>query len=200
MAIPSSGPVSLSQLQSEFGGSNPISMSEYYLLGSNIPYAGVGYVNYSTGMSGGYVAGIPNQGDIPLSDYRGKMKALTYTGYYSGGDTTPVKTGFGFSSVSATFDPATYLGTLSSGDNFLVSCQNTTGWPYGWYYGSYDTAVLYCTYGSSSSLTVPTVYGKQWKPYVSYNGSNTVTIGGVYDGGNTDYGAGQNFLQGICRT
>ena len=198
MAIPSSGPISLSQLQSEFGGSNPISMSEYYLLGSRIPYAGVGYVNYSTGISGGKVIGIPNQGDIPLSDYRGKMTALTYTGYYSGGDTTPVKTGFGFASASATFNPVTYLGSMSSGDTFFVSCANTTGWPYGWYYSSYDTCVLYCTYGSSSSLTVPQVHSKQWRPYVSYNGSTTVTIGGIYSGGG-NYGAGQNFLQGICR-
>ena len=30
MAIPASGSVSLSTIQSEWGGSNPISMSEYY--------------------------------------------------------------------------------------------------------------------------------------------------------------------------
>ena len=30
MAIPASGSVSLSAIQSEWGGSNPISMSEYY--------------------------------------------------------------------------------------------------------------------------------------------------------------------------
>lgn len=199
MVMPLSGSVKFSQLQSEFGGSNPISMSEYYILGPIINYSGIIYANYYLGIAGGSVGGVPLSGDISLSNFYAKMKALSYTGFYSGGDTTPVKTGFGFSSVSASFDPATYLGTLSNGDVFAVSCQNTTGWPYGWYYSSYNTAVLFCTYGTSSSLTVPQVYGKQWKPYVSYNGANTVTIGGVYGGGNTNYGAGQNFLQGICR-
>ena len=37
MALQSSGAISLSQVQGEFGGSNPISMSEYYRNGSYVP-------------------------------------------------------------------------------------------------------------------------------------------------------------------
>ena len=37
MTLQTSGAISLSQVQSEFGGSNPISMSEYYRNGSNVP-------------------------------------------------------------------------------------------------------------------------------------------------------------------
>ena len=37
MPLQTSGAISLSQVQSEFGGSNPISMSEYYRGGSNVP-------------------------------------------------------------------------------------------------------------------------------------------------------------------
>ena len=37
MTLQTSGAISLSQIQSEFGGSNPISMSEYYRNGSNVP-------------------------------------------------------------------------------------------------------------------------------------------------------------------
>lgn len=37
MALQTSGAISLSQVQSEFGGSNPISMSEYYRGGSYVP-------------------------------------------------------------------------------------------------------------------------------------------------------------------
>ena len=37
MALPNSGSLSLSQIQSEFGGSNPISLSEYYRGGSLVP-------------------------------------------------------------------------------------------------------------------------------------------------------------------
>ena len=39
MALPSSGPISLSDIQTEFGGSNPISLSEYYSKG-NAPASG----------------------------------------------------------------------------------------------------------------------------------------------------------------
>jgi len=37
MTLQTSGAISLSQVQSEYGGSNPISMSEYYRNGSNVP-------------------------------------------------------------------------------------------------------------------------------------------------------------------
>ena len=37
MTLQTSGAISLSQVQSEFGGSNPISMSEYYRGGANVP-------------------------------------------------------------------------------------------------------------------------------------------------------------------
>ena len=36
MTLPASGPISLSQVQTEFGGENPISMSEYYRNGSYV--------------------------------------------------------------------------------------------------------------------------------------------------------------------
>ena len=37
MTLQTSGAISLSQVQSEFGGSNPISMSEYYRGGAYVP-------------------------------------------------------------------------------------------------------------------------------------------------------------------
>ena len=37
MTLQTSGAISLSQVQAEFGGSNPISMSEYYRGGANVP-------------------------------------------------------------------------------------------------------------------------------------------------------------------
>lgn len=37
MTLQTSGAISFSQIQSEFGGSNPISMSEYYRNGSYVP-------------------------------------------------------------------------------------------------------------------------------------------------------------------
>lgn len=40
MALPNSGPISLANVQTEFGGSNPISLSEYYSAASGVPSSG----------------------------------------------------------------------------------------------------------------------------------------------------------------
>ena len=50
MTLPSTGSISMSQIQAEFGGSNPISLSEYY----------------------GVTDGIPTSGTISMSQFRGK--------------------------------------------------------------------------------------------------------------------------------
>lgn len=62
MALQSSGAISLSDLQTEFGGSNPISMSEYYRGGSYVP-------NLSASN-----ASIPTSGSISLGDFYGARK------------------------------------------------------------------------------------------------------------------------------
>lgn len=41
MVLPTSGPLSLQDIQDEFGGTSPISLSEYYAIGKNIPASGV---------------------------------------------------------------------------------------------------------------------------------------------------------------
>ena len=59
MTLPNSGALALSQIQSEFGGSNPISLSEYYRGGSLVP-------------SHGNTTGIPSSGTISISQFYGK--------------------------------------------------------------------------------------------------------------------------------
>jgi len=51
MTLPTSGALSLSQIQGEFGGSNPISLSEYYAGGSFVP-SGTSGTNGSVPSSG----------------------------------------------------------------------------------------------------------------------------------------------------
>ena len=58
MALPSSGTLKLSDIQGEFGGSNPIKLSEYY----------------------GADSGVPNSGTIKVSDFYGKS-SFTAFGY-----------------------------------------------------------------------------------------------------------------------
>ena len=62
MALQSSGAISLSQIQSEWGGSNPISLSEYYL--GSLP---TGRTNYGS---------IPSSGEIQMSDFYGTNSAV----------------------------------------------------------------------------------------------------------------------------
>ncbi len=60
MALPSSGPLSLANIQTEFGGSNPISLSEYYAGGGRVP----------AGTSGTYGA-VPSSGTISIRNFYG---------------------------------------------------------------------------------------------------------------------------------
>lgn len=71
MALPSSGPLSLLDIQGEFGGSNPISISEYY----------------------GAASGIPSSGQISIGDFYGASAApslsyVTTVGNSSTGSTS----------------------------------------------------------------------------------------------------------------
>jgi len=65
MAIPSSGPISLTTVQTEFGGSNPIGINEYY--------AGGSYV--AAGTTGTYGA-VPSSGAISLQNFYGTSAVI----------------------------------------------------------------------------------------------------------------------------
>ena len=68
MALQASGQISLNNLQTQFGGTNPISFSEYYLNASTL---------YTSGVSG-----IPNIGtQISLSQFYGKAKIVVASSY-----------------------------------------------------------------------------------------------------------------------
>ena len=56
MALQSSGEISLANVQTEFGGSNPIGINEYY----------------------GVAAGVPGSGTISLADFYGKSAAVAF--------------------------------------------------------------------------------------------------------------------------
>lgn len=61
MAIPLTGPISMNTVQTEFGGSNPISLSEYY---RNGPFVTTNNT------------GVPISGAISLSNFRGTVRTL----------------------------------------------------------------------------------------------------------------------------
>ena len=65
MALPSSGALTLADIQTEFGGSNPISLSEYYAGGANVP----------AGTTGTYGA-VPSSGTISIRNFYGTSKVV----------------------------------------------------------------------------------------------------------------------------
>ena len=71
MAIPTSGPIKFSDLQDEFGGTYPISMSEYYRAGE---YVDDTYVNNN----------VPDKGEIHLSDFKGTRDGAPFNVSYLG--------------------------------------------------------------------------------------------------------------------
>ena len=90
MPLPSSGPLSLNDIQTEFGGTNPIGLNEYYAGGANVP-AG------TTGTNGA----VPSSGTISIFNFYGTAKAIrgcaTYT---TAGTYTWVAPSSGVTSVS----------------------------------------------------------------------------------------------------
>jgi hypothetical protein len=65
MPLPTSGPLTLAQIQTEFGGTNPISLSEYYAGGANVP----------AGTSGTFGA-VPSSGTISIQNFYGTSKIV----------------------------------------------------------------------------------------------------------------------------
>lgn len=136
MAIPASGTVSLSDIQTEFGGTNPISISEYYSAAGGVPASGEISVSDFYGTSAGVVS---------LSDYTviviDDVVATATITYYTNGDVThsnaasgqlwfdPTSTGIGdlyeiYVSVSSGVTPSGTLNTwlaLSSNRTWSVT-------------------------------------------------------------------------------
>lgn len=65
MPLPSSGPLSLANIQTEFGGSNPISLSEYYAGGGLVP----------AGTTGTFGA-VPSSGTISIRNFYGTSNVV----------------------------------------------------------------------------------------------------------------------------
>jgi hypothetical protein len=129
MAIPVSGPVSILDLATEFGGTAPHSMSEYYRGGGLVP-------NNNTG--------VPTSGVISLSDFYGAVAALvlditsnataqniltlaTAAGYNASTDTTPiiVNVAAGVDIVGSSGNPGMTTGALNAASDVTINVAAT---------------------------------------------------------------------------
>ena len=126
MALPTSGALSLSDIQTEFGGSNPISLSEYYAGGLYVP----------SGTSGTNGA-VPTSGEIAVSDFYGTQAGITITVTEGSGSFGAYHVGYGFHTAFAltnqgagpaygSVSPTTYDGaTIRAIARITVKYNNT---------------------------------------------------------------------------
>lgn len=132
MTLPSSGPISLSQVQAEFGGANPISLSEYYVGGV-----------YTTSNN----TNVPSAGLIKLAnDFYGAVKGvqLAYEIIGAGGGGGAGDTSFsagsagGSSRITYTVAGASTATTITSSGGSGGAAHAQTGWGNGEnsYYGA----------------------------------------------------------------
>lgn len=87
MVLQTSGPISISDIQAEFGGTNPISISEYYAGGANVPSG-------AEGINGP----IPSSGEIKFSDFYGAPIVINSFSFIA--QESPVGAGDGIHTVS----------------------------------------------------------------------------------------------------
>lgn len=114
MALPASGPLSLDDIQTEFGGANPIGINEYY----------------------GAAAGIPASGTISINDFYGAsaspaglITASDIGGFYDFSDTSSLwQNTTGTIPVTAAGQPIKRIDDKSVKGNHLTQSVGTVTW------------------------------------------------------------------------
>jgi hypothetical protein len=107
MPLPSSGPLTLADIQTEFGGSNPISLSEYYAGGGLVP----------AGTTGTFGA-VPSSGAISIRNFYGTS---AFTAVFNNAENINIVNGL------STSDPLYAAYTV----NTDATCTKTNGTSYG---------------------------------------------------------------------
>jgi len=173
MALQASGAIKLSEIQSEFGGANPISMSEYYSGGSFVP-AGTSGVPSSGAISVGAFYGASNQYSFSISSNTqdADIRALAVSDGWD--EQTPlvanISAGATLYSSSTSTGGAVVAGSFPGGLT-IVNSGNITGQGGG--AGSNGGPALQITTGDAVSVT---------------NNSGAFIAGGGGGGGNSSHG------------
>ena len=114
MAIPSTD-VKFSALQIEYGGTDPISISEYYRGGARVPGVGVGTTGIPTGSGAG---------TVKLSDYQGTTAYANVTYYAVAGGGAG---GWGLDDGDGSGKAANGGNTTITGTNVAITCTGGVG-------------------------------------------------------------------------
>ena len=151
MPLPTSGPLTLNDIQTEFGGSNPIGLDEYYAGGAYVP----------AGTSGTYGA-VPSSGAISIQNFYGTSKTVPLSISISPSSLYNSRTGNGsLTSSPATgtgsggTGPYTYAWTYVSGNSYTINSPSsaTTTFTTSLIAGQLKSGVYRCTVTDSLSAT-----------------------------------------------
>ena len=109
MALPTSGPLTLAQIQGEFGGSNPISLSEYYAGGGLVP----------PGTTGTYGA-VPSSGAISIRNFYGTSNFVPSTTTFTSSGTFTLPSGYATAEIEV-------WGGGGGGGSYSISAAANSG-------------------------------------------------------------------------
>lgn len=111
MALPSSGPLAFTNIQTEFGGTNPIGLNEYYRGGAYVPVSSTTTTIPSSGtIAANNFYGTANRVDVPLT-----ISSPTYNyDVYTQASASPSYVA-GKADVSVTVSPGVQVGSTSTG-------------------------------------------------------------------------------------
>lgn len=138
MALQTSGAISLANIQTEFGGSNPISLSEYYGVASGVPSSGTisigNFYGKSAGMPDGTYYALPGTG----SNVSGNSTYFAFGPYATanaGFDVRVVRESNGFSvfideaysAATTTYRNTSNTGNVTISGNTAVRIFQMTG-------------------------------------------------------------------------
>lgn len=126
MPLPTSGPISFSDIQAEFGGTDPISLSEYYAGGAYVP-AG------TTGTNGA----VPSSGAISLFNFYGTSSVVISISdlevYITGASSALARYNLNSTGTITTTDPAipttNWITPTSQAGNYEVFATLVSGQP-----------------------------------------------------------------------
>ena len=143
MTLPSSGPLTLANIQTEFGGSNPISLSEYYAGGAYVP----------AGTSGTYGA-VPSSGTISIRNFYGTSKILDTQTVTRGTASTGSDPYYNWAGYSGTGSPT--FGSISDGTSNIYSGATINGLYFyeagsSGTFGYYDRYIAWVVNGTQSN-------------------------------------------------
>lgn len=177
MPLPSSGPISLADIQTEFGGANPIGINEYYAGGAYVP-AGTSGTN----------GAVPSSGTIAINQFYGTQSIIP-RGLWMGGVAGSLgnySNTIAYITITSTGN-SVFFGNLTIARSDLAgAASGTRAIAFGGNAGSRQTRMDYVTIASTGNATT---YGTLATAVSQNVGCNSSTLGFSCTGSNNSSGA-----------